>query len=112
VEASLLRMTGTPSPTLRQRTILMELERLDAMQKAHYASAVQGAVPATVCVLKIMERRAKLLGLDAPVRIDDPLRSDESESGSDTAALLRELERIAMERGAKGAVIEGEAVKE
>lgn len=111
VEASLLRMTGTPTASLRQRTMLMELERLDALQKAHYAAAVQGGTSATVCVLKIMERRARLLGLDAPTRTDNPLGDGGAHSENSTETLLAELDRIAAERGAgDGPIIEGEVV--
>lgn len=58
-----------------------ELHRLDALLAAHWKAAVgipamgdQPAVPpdkgATTTVLGIMDRRARLLGLDAPQRID------------------------------------------
>lgn len=112
VEQSLVRMTMGATPALRQRTILMELERLDAMQKAHYANAVQGGIAATAVTLKIMERRARLLGLDAPIRTDDPL-GGATEHQNSTEALLRELDRIAAERApGDGPIIEGEIVPE
>jgi hypothetical protein len=112
VEAALLRMTGTVPPNLRQRTLVMELDRLDALQKAHYAAAVQGGTSATVVTLKIMEARARLMGLYAPTRTDDPLSTD-VQYGSSTDQLLAELDRIAAERGAgPGPLIEGEVVKE
>jgi len=45
-----------------------ELSRLDAMMQGLWPSARKGGVTAVDRVLKIMERRARLLGLDAPVR--------------------------------------------
>jgi len=42
----------------------LELERLDAMQAAIWDDAMNGHLGAIDRVLKIMERRAKLLGLD------------------------------------------------
>ena len=45
---------------------VVEADRLDRMQVAHWAAAMRGDVPATAQVIKIMERRARLLGLDAP----------------------------------------------
>jgi hypothetical protein len=45
-----------------------EISRLDAMLGGLWAGARSGNVAAVDRVLKIMERRAKLLGLDAPVR--------------------------------------------
>lgn len=47
----------------------MELDRLDQLQFAHFRQAVKGDGAATDRVLKIMDRRAKLLGLDAPSKI-------------------------------------------
>lgn len=46
----------------------LELERLDRMQLPMYSQAQQGNQGAVDRVLRIMERRAKLLGLDAPVK--------------------------------------------
>jgi hypothetical protein len=45
-----------------------ELSRLDGMLLRLYPKAVKGDVAATDRVIKIGERRAKLLGLDAPTR--------------------------------------------
>jgi hypothetical protein len=44
-----------------------EAARLDTLQVAVWKNAVQGNVGAIDRALRIMERRAKLLGLDAPV---------------------------------------------
>lgn len=48
----------------------LELERLDAMQVALWPQARQGNQGAVDRILRIMERRAKLLGLDAPTQVD------------------------------------------
>lgn len=45
-----------------------DLERLDAMLPNNILMAIAGDKDAVSSVLKIMERRAKLLGLDAPTR--------------------------------------------
>lgn len=45
-----------------------EISRLDGMLDKVYAKAAKGDLQAVDRVLKIGERRAKLLGLDAPVR--------------------------------------------
>jgi hypothetical protein len=47
----------------------MELDRLDQIMFQHFTQALKGDTAATDRVLKIMERRAKLLGLDAPSKI-------------------------------------------
>ena len=46
----------------------LENERLDDLLRAIYQTAVQGDHGAIDRILRIMERRAKLWGLDAPVR--------------------------------------------
>lgn len=48
----------------------LELERLDAMWQAHYLAAQAGDVQAIGACMKLMERRARLLGLDAPEKKD------------------------------------------
>lgn len=46
----------------------LEAERLDALMVALWKTATQGNQGAIDRVLKVMERRARLLGLDAPVK--------------------------------------------
>ena len=48
----------------------LELMRLDELQVAVWDRAINGDLPAAHCVLKIMDRRAKLLGLDKPEKIE------------------------------------------
>lgn len=48
----------------------LELMRLDELQVAVWDRAINGELPATHCVLKIMDRRAKLLGLDKPEKVE------------------------------------------
>ena len=49
-----------------QELIVLEAERLDKMQTALWAKAIRGDYGAVDRILRIMERRAELLGLDAP----------------------------------------------
>jgi len=44
--------------------------RLDKMMQAVWRQALNGDLPAVHTVLRIMERRSRLFGLDAPVRIE------------------------------------------
>lgn len=44
----------------------LELERLDELHRTHWKSAVAGDVKAGLFILRLMERRARLEGLDAP----------------------------------------------
>jgi hypothetical protein len=48
----------------------LELMRLDELQVAVWDRAISGDLPAAHCVLKIMDRRAKLLGLDKPEKVE------------------------------------------
>lgn len=43
---------------------------LDRLQRALWPQAIQGDAKAAQGVLRIMERRARLFGLDAPVKVD------------------------------------------
>lgn len=46
----------------------LEGERLDRLQRAHWQQALAGDERAASLVLRIMERRARLYGLDAPAK--------------------------------------------
>lgn len=46
-----------------------EQDRLDIAQAAIWAGVVQGDIPSITALIRIMERRARLLGLDMPTRV-------------------------------------------
>jgi hypothetical protein len=48
----------------------LELMRLDELQFSLWDRAINGDLPAANCVLRIMDRRAKLLGLDKPEKVE------------------------------------------
>jgi len=60
---SIAAITREPASEL----VKLELLRLDEMQRAIYTDAIGGKLAAIKTSLTIMERRAKLLGLDNPV---------------------------------------------
>ena len=66
VKRSLDAITREPAEAL----LKLDLERLDAMWGIHYLNAQGGDVQALAACMKLMERRARLLGLDAPVKVD------------------------------------------
>lgn len=74
----------------------LELERLDALQAGLWKAAASGAYLSVDRVLAIMQRRAALLGLDAPQRIDVTayLRQRAVEEGLDPNAVVAEAERL------------------
>ena len=51
----------------------LELERLDVLTLALWKDAKAGNQGAIDRVLKVMERRAKLMGIDAPTKVDATL---------------------------------------
>lgn len=53
-----------------------ELDRLDALQRGLWPAARSGNVRAAEACLRVMESRRKLLGLDAPTRIDAKVSSE------------------------------------
>ena len=78
----------------------LEVDRLDSMLKAVWAKAALGRVDAVKIVLKIMERRAAYLGLDAPKRVDitTQVRELAVELGVDPDLAVLEAEAIIRER--------------
>lgn len=67
VESALKRTLQEPAAVVRK----LELGRLDAMFVPVYINACRGDLAALSAALNIMARRARLLGLDAPVRTDN-----------------------------------------
>lgn len=65
VRRSLREIVREPAEEL----IRLDLERLDAMWGIHYLNAQAGDPQALASCMRIMERRAKLLGLDAPTKV-------------------------------------------
>jgi hypothetical protein len=66
VKTALKRTIQEPADEVRQ----MEIERLDAVLVAVWAQVKQGNLPAVDRYVKLAQRRAELLGLDAPKRTD------------------------------------------
>lgn len=67
VESALKRTLQEPADVVRK----LELGRLDAMFIPVYINACRGDLAALSAALNIMARRARLLGLDAPVRTEN-----------------------------------------
>ncbi|TQF04770.1 hypothetical protein E6W39_24255 [Kitasatospora acidiphila] len=58
----------------------LELDRLDKMQDALWPKVLEGDTKAVDTTLRLMDRRAKLLGLDAPTRTEGVLTLDAVEA--------------------------------
>lgn len=66
VQSALRNMVREPAAAV----LTLELSRLDTAQEAIWPAVERGYLPAIDRLLRIMERRARLLGLDAPVAFD------------------------------------------
>lgn len=53
-----------------RRTIDLDLMRLDELQKAFFAQAKADEISAAALIIKMQGRRASLMGLNAPLRVD------------------------------------------
>jgi hypothetical protein len=86
-ERSLARVVADDVRAIRQ----LEYERLDLAQAAIWQKVLNADISAVTALIRIMERRAKLLGLDVPIKaqIDVTVRED----------VVREIERLAAELG-------------
>jgi hypothetical protein len=120
--AALNRALPPLNPETRVRLFKEDLQRLDALATYWHGVAMSGgsgAGSATQLTLRIMERRAALCGLDAPLhaRLEIAAQQAPNEPSS-TQALLEQLERIVAERPAPacpiiegGMLVEGEPPK-
>ncbi len=91
--AAAMREWATPLADLARET---EAERLDALQVACWSAAIGGDLQAIDRALKIMARRAKLLGLDEPRKVDVTALIEKAalEAGVDPEEVLREADEI------------------
>lgn len=93
VMAALRALVREPAEELRD----LEVARLDDMLKGLWVNARKGNVYAIDRVLKIMTRRAELLGLDAPKKVkivQEEAARLADEYGLTTAEILAEAEAI------------------
>jgi hypothetical protein len=79
------RALQEPADELRE----MEATRLDALQQAYWRPALDGDVKAATILLKLMERRSKLLGLDQPIKVESNVTV--FEGGSELDAEVQRL---------------------
>lgn len=80
----------------------LELARLDRIQRGVWAHAVAGDTKAVRAVLGVMDRRARLLGLDAPTRLEGALDVPVHVELADMVRAARAREeqaRLALEAG-------------
>lgn len=79
------RTMQQPADELREQ----EIDRLDRLQVAVWPSAMKGDTRAIMTIIRLMERRAKLLGLDKPIKIEQEVTTWDGNDTIDRA--VREL---------------------
>ena len=83
------RTMQQPADELREQ----EIDRIDRLQLAAWPQAMKGDTKAILTIVRLMERRAKLLGLDMPIKIEQEITNWNGESVDDAIQrLTRELE--------------------
>jgi hypothetical protein len=73
-----------------------EMVKLDALEDAIWARAAGGDLKAQEGVLRLMTRRAKLLGLDAPMKTEAKVTTTNDLAGMSDEQLLLEAERLGL----------------
>lgn len=69
-KAALTRMCAGVTPEMKQRCLEIDLERIEDLLQTYYIKAKAGDAGATVIVIRLMDRRAKFLGLDTLPRAE------------------------------------------
>lgn len=92
VKKALYNTVAEPAEDLRQ----MELERLDDLYTKLSAKIEAGDVRAISTALSIMDRRAKMLGIDAPMKVESSVTLNETskidQAVADLVALMRDAD--------------------
>jgi hypothetical protein len=86
----------------------LEVDRLDRLQMGLWANAIAGDVASARTVIRLMERRSRLLGLDAPTKIDATVSLDEAQAAIIVGlltAVLNELRLTPEQQTIAGEVI-------
>jgi len=87
----------------------LELMRLDEMQRGLWEKAAAGDTQAVSAALRVMERRARLLGLDEPERFEQAVSVLDSEDYQNMRSTLMEaLEGFPEARAALAGKLAGE----
>lgn len=90
------RTMQQPADELRTQ----ELDRLDRLQLAAWPNAMRGDNRAILTIVRLMERRAKLLGLDMPLKIEQDVTTWDGGDSIDRA--VRDLAALLTANNAIG----------
>jgi hypothetical protein len=97
------RVCAPVNEQLRKHTLEIELERMDDLLRPFYLEARDGNVAAAAICVKISERRARFLGIDAPVQVDPvALTAAATPAQTSTDRIRAALDRIAAMKDGNG----------
>jgi hypothetical protein len=72
-----------------------ELDRLDRLQRAYWKDAMEGNVRAADFILRVIDKRCKILGIEAPQRIHaEVVTYDGNSIDADIERIIRQLESM------------------
>ncbi len=93
---ALLRTLQQPTEEMRD----LELDRLDRLQRAYWKRAIDGETRAADFILRVIDRRAKILGLDAPQKIQAEVVNYDGSSNidPDIERIIRLLDQVDQSR--------------
>lgn len=90
-QRAMARVFDQPVKELRNA----ELDRLDRLQRAFWKGAVDGNVRSADFILRVIDKRAKLLGLDAPTKIQaEVVNYDAGVIDAEIERIIRELNEL------------------
>ena len=90
------RTMQQPADELREQ----ELDRVDRFQLAAWPNAMKGDTKSIMTIVKLMERRARLLGLDTPIKIEQEITNWDGNDSIDRA--VKDLAALFIANNATG----------
>ena len=90
------RTMQQPADELREQ----ELDRIDRLQLAAWPNAMKGDTKSIMKIVKLMERRARLLGLDTPIKIEQDITTWNGDDSIDRA--VKDLAALFIANNATG----------
>ena len=90
------RTMQQPADELREQ----ELDRVDRLQLAAWPNAMKGDTKSIMTIVKLMERRARLLGLDTPIKIEQEITNWDGNDSIDRA--VKDLAALFIANNATG----------
>jgi len=86
-----MQKTGAQIQERAKELLALELSRLDQMMQALWPKARRGHLGAIDRVLRVMERRSRYLGLDAPTKLEGDFITHDEDIDEELRQLVHEL---------------------